>query len=332
MNEDGIKQFLRQLDARNVKREGKWVQCSCLLAPYTHDKGTDSSPSMGVSIHEEDQSKYHCFTCKRKGTLVGLLEELEKYTGEDWSDLKEQFGVSELFGPPAMDWKRRRSGKGRKERLPEPLSEDYIDLYDPAEGHWYAKERGIFRATCRALQLRIDPDNRGAERLLFPVRDPKGRLYGFTGRATDRNVKLRVRDYHGLKKELLLLGAHRVTPETKRLAITEGPIDWARLCQNLPYPEVVPVAVLTSSVTPSQLAILKSFSLPVVNFLDPDSAGLLGAKKMAEKLLPHMPVLATRWPKGWNPSNDAADLTKAEAKRMYETAHLYVLPQERRKR
>ena len=329
MNEEGIKDLLRALDARNVKREGKWIMSSCLLAPYTHEKGSDSTPSMGVSIHEDSKSIYHCFTCKEKGTLIHLLEKLEKFTGEDWSDLKDQFGASELFGAPVPAWGRRRRAKDASERLGEPLSEDYIDLYDPAEGHPYARERGIFRRTCRDLQLRIDPDNRGVERLLFPVRDPRGRLFGFTGRATDKEGQPKVRDYHGLKKQLLLIGSHRVTPETKRIAITEGPVDWARLCQNLPYPEIVPMGTLFSGLTNAQRAILKSISLPVMNFMDRDAAGQAGARDMAEQLLPHMPFLATKWPEG---RSDAAELTKREARDMAETARLYSLPHARKKR
>ena len=323
MDEAGIREFLAEVGARNVKKENGWIMSSCLLAPWTHETGTDSSPSMGVSVHEDDKSIFNCFTCKKRGTLMHLLEQLEEYTGEDWSDLKEGFGIGEEFGAPLGGWARAKAQ--REEPEPPPLEAEYENLYEQPRGHPYARKRGVRNVTFRALGLQVDPDNRGVERILFPVRDRDGALRGFTGRACTEGVNPKVRDYHGLPKRSVLLGLHRVTSETERICITEGPFDWARLCQFFmtQYPQVVPVATLYSGLTNRQEALLKALSLPVVDFMDRDEAGRQGAVDMAQRLMTSVPFLTTTpWPKG---PKDAATLTGTQARHLLKYAKLFAL-------
>ena len=57
--------FLNALGVENPTVTGGWVRASCPLAPWTHKKGTDTSPSFGIRISASDDvdSIWHCFSC-----------------------------------------------------------------------------------------------------------------------------------------------------------------------------------------------------------------------------------------------------------------------------
>ena len=65
------------LDLKNVEIiNKKEMRCSCPLAPWTHDRGTDSKPSFGFKIADNGQIVYNCLSCKAKGRLSNLVDEL----------------------------------------------------------------------------------------------------------------------------------------------------------------------------------------------------------------------------------------------------------------
>lgn len=292
MGKDDIVALLTQLDGKQITQVNDWVMCSCPLAFHFHESGGDKTLSFGISIHEEDTSIFHCFTCHNKGPVTHLIKLLDKYSPDDYSDMLEDVEATESFGTPARLWDDVKMGRKRKNKLGEPLDIQYLDIYDSAEGQWYLHDREIDDETCKRLQLKFDPeDSQGEPRVLFPIFDPCGNHYGYTGRAIYSDVDPRVRDYHGLKKALVLLGAHLVKNSDKVLLV-EGPFDYARGWQF----DQPTVASLFSSLTHEQAEILIKLNKPVYGFLDNDKAGREGSRNAAELLMKHVPYLAVAWP------------------------------------
>lgn len=317
MDREGIHDFIRgTIQDYDTKDEGEWVMTHCPMAAWTHPHGSDRNMSFGIKVNEYDQSIYNCYTCKSKGTLMMLLEELGGYTGDNFDTEIEGLKNGELLNATLPEWGKRSTFDSKWKGLPDPVSNDYLDIYDGASDHKYLRARGIDNDTVERLGLVIDPDDKGHERILFPVFDVGGRFFGYTGRATGDGVEPRIRDYFGLPKRHLLLGAERIRYEyASSITLVEGLFDYARLSTFT----VNICAVMHSGVTPQQAAILKDFGLPIYVMFDNDKAGQEGALQVKEVLGQHVPLMKVRYPKG---KNDPGELSADEYYEMIEDARL----------
>ncbi len=295
MDKEGIQDLLAEISggASDTKEIHGWVSTHCPLAPWTHEKGTDRNMSFGVKIKEDGASIYNCFTCKSKGTLPMLLDRLSYYSGEDYSGLSSDVLDDELLGAPPPSWERRsRSTKLLK--LGAPVSDEFLDIFELALGHEYLKFREVGDDTVSDLGICVDPDDKGQERILFPVYSVDSKFYGYHGRAVEDGVDPKSRDYFGLPKRALLMGADLINPrKDKFVALVEGPMDFVRL-----YIYDVPaVAALHSTLTQEQASILKGLGLPIYVFFDDDKAGKEGVEVVKKMLVKHVPVFTVRYPK-----------------------------------
>jgi hypothetical protein len=298
VDRQGIKNLIRTVAGPNIPfaDHDQWVGFPCVFAPYKHASGKDSKPSAGVSVHASGTSIFRCYTCTTPGvTLEWFLKELDRYTGEVPASLIRDAADEEFYGGRLQEWGARDRSE-MPATLAEPLDkETYLDLYDEAHDHPYVKFRGISARAGKRLQLLYDPsDSEGDERILFPVFAPNGDLHGFTGRAIHSDARLKVRDYHGLKKSLLLLGSHLIDPrKDKYVLLVEGLFDYAMMV-NYGLPAV---ASMMAALTKAQADILKTFGLPVYSMYDNDKAGDNARRTMKELLCRHIPVLKTRFPR-----------------------------------
>ena len=161
MDRTEIHEMLREVVGPNavIVNHTGWINLCCPLAPWTHVGGRDASPSAGISIKDGGTSIFHCLGCKEKGTIPWLLRELEKYTGESYKSLINSIEDGEFIGGSLPEW-----GSRLIDRTPERfLSNDYIELYDSAVGHWYLQQRGILRSTTKSMGLLVDPGDRFPE-------------------------------------------------------------------------------------------------------------------------------------------------------------------------
>lgn len=297
-----------------------WVSIPCPLAQWTHDRGKDSRPSAGISV--ADQSIFNCFSCHKKGTLSWLLRQLERYTGEEFGGLISSLEEDSYFGGVLPEW----GGRAIEPPMQALDAGLYLSLYDSAVGHPYLLSRGVSRDATTKMQLLFDPGDGGDPRIVFPVFGLDGLLYGFSGRAIEPKAALKVKDYYGLPKRKLLLGAHLLSG-ADFVILVEGLLDYAKLVTyGLPA-----VAMMGSSLTQHQADILLQVGKPVYIFHDQDSAGIDARDRAGEMLCRHLPTMKVRYPKestvetpegGLRPPVDPAELTKAQALGMLRDARL----------
>ncbi len=336
MDRASIKDVMRDVFGANFPMQdiGGWVSMRCILSPWTHAGGADSNPSAGVSVQDNGTSVYNCFSCHKPAPLHAALAQYAEYTGEDLDDLIEELSEREYLGPRSLpDWDTLKSGSEKIVQM--PLDEGiFMDLYDPAAGHPYLKERGISNTTANKLELMFDPRDPadGYPRILFPVRGPDGLLYGFSGRDVTGKARLKVRDYQGLEKAQNLLGAHLVTNDNPdKVLLVEGLFDYAN-CHQQGY---CGCAVMHSTLTQAQAEIVRDFGKPTYLFYDNPKIDKAGrdAVEIAGKLLSnYVPTMRVRYPEieiednspeGFHLAKDPGDLIASEIEDMIADARIY---------
>jgi len=312
MRKEDIKSLLKDVMGPNTKfiKAPGWVMCKCPMARWTHQKGADNTPSFGVHIHNDETSIFNCFTCKKKGPMSYFLKLMETYTGENYAKVIRALENDEAYQAELPEWDvcRERTAV----TVLEPVPPEFLDIFEPIdEVPEYLENRGITRMqTIANARLRIDPDNDGTERIIFPVYGLDGLLYGFTGRATNDTTNPKVRDYFGLPKKDLLLGLHRITSDTNYVVVVEGLFDYLAGVEN-DYPAL---AVMHSTLTAAQADILKVIGLPTYLLYDDDKAGREGTQKAIQALRGYVPVMRCAYPRYTNDKapKDPAEMTEHE--------------------
>lgn len=325
MDRPAIKELVREVLGPNIVLvdHPEWVGMHCPLARWTHAGGSDSKPSAGISVKEDETSVFHCWSCGSKGKVSWLLAELEKYTGDSWAKLAKSIEDGEYLGGTLPEWGSKKVAKKEFKFLDKAV---YLDLYDTAVGHPYLTERQISEEATEIMGLLHDPaDSMGDERILFPVYSRGGDLFGFTGRAVWGSVDPKVRDYHGLPKRSVLLGAHLIQEDDPYVIVVEGLFDYATMVEN----DMPGVAAMHAGLTADQVKILLDIGKPVVWMFDNDEAGIKATKAAIKVIGNHLPMSVVEYPKRYTGTGrkqvclkDPAECTRKELVAMVAGAKL----------
>ncbi len=286
------------------------------LCPFHKEK----TPSFTVV---EDKGFYHCFGCGAHGNAVDFVMAVENLS---FSEALER--LAELAGLPAparaaprapapdpglvavqnaaLRFFRRQlrgeaGGTARAYLARRGFSNDTIETFELG----YAPPgRDTLRSALLAegfaepllleaglLAVREEEGtsyDRFRHRLIFPIRDERGRLVGFGGRALgeSRAKYLNSPETPLFRKGRLLFHLHRAREaarRSRRLLVVEGYTDVLSLAQ-AGLPEAV--APLGTALTPEQLRLLwRTADEPLLCF-DGDAAGLRAAWRAALRALP----------------------------------------------
>lgn len=304
MDRADIHLFIKAMNGVNapVDDHAKWVNTTCPLAFALHEKGADHSPSFGISI-DSMSSRVHCFTCGSKGTLPNLVRKLSRLSNRSYPKLEEYVEAEEIGGI-TPEW----SEEDAEDNSASIVSDDTIYMYDLAGEHDYLIGRDISAEVADRLGLRVDTTEDtidGRERILFPVytlQNSEIKLAGFTGRATDNEKVLKVKDYHGLVKTEALLGIEHIKDEHEFIIVVEGLFAYARLsAYGLPV-----VAIMGSNMSTGQARMLLELGKPVYLMFDADKAGDKAVNQTIELLDGYLPIYLPEypdWAEGLDPDN-----------------------------
>lgn len=281
MDEPSARKILAKLGVKVLaKSDAGWLQARCPLAPWTHAKGTDKHPGFGVKINDAGISAYDCRACKYHGRLSGLVRVMEEFSGRRFEGLAVEADRADMAGAFGSSFDSINSMLNAEFEEPEVVDEVAIEgIYPPvtqvAEAMDYLAGRGIGPGTADLLGMCYDPDD---FRVMFPVRGRRGELYGFTGRSILREEHYpyrhypKVRDYLGLPKRLLLLGAHLWQPGKPAFAV-EGLMGFASLVEQGVREIANPLCLMGSEVTPGKAYGLAELEANVYLMPDNDAAG-----------------------------------------------------------
>ena len=299
------------IDARlTLKKAGKNYQALC---PFHNEK----TPSFSVA---PDKQFYHCFGCGASGTALTFLMEFDRL---EFVEAVET--LARLVGVEVP-----REGGGRPQRDHTDLFEVLGDasrhfrkcLKASPEAIEYLRGRGLSGEVARDFGIGFAPDawdglrkalsrhpegklleagllirndsgrvyDRFRGRIMFPIRDTRGRVIGFGGRvfggdgngpkylnSPETEVFHKGRELYGLYE------ARRALRRLDRLLVVEGYMDVVALAQ---AGIANSVATLGTSATPDHFRKLYRYTEEVVCCFDGDNAGRQAAWRALESALP----------------------------------------------
>jgi DNA primase len=300
----------------DLRRQGaRWVG----LCPF-HEERT---PSFSVDAQEK---LYHCFGCGVGGDTIKFVEEKEGLGfAEAVELLAERYGVElqrEKEDPRAEARRQQRRRLGELLDRTAAFYAQYLwDSEEAARARSYLAERGLGEEVLRAFAVGYAPSawdtvllrgqragfnvgelravglaqrgrgggeyDRFRSRIMFPIRDRRGRTLGFGGRAmrSDQGAKyVNTAETDFFHKSQMLYGIDLAKDEiakSGRAVVAEGYTDVLALHQ-AGVDEAV--CVMGTAITEEQVAALSGMVDEVVLALDADSAGqeaMLRAQRVA---------------------------------------------------
>ncbi len=300
----------------DLRRQGaRWVG----LCPF-HEERT---PSFSVDAQEK---LYHCFGCGVGGDTIKFIEEKEGLGfAEAVELLADRYGVElerEREDPRAEAKRQQRRRLGELLDRTGSFYAAYLwDSDEAAKAREYLAERGLGEAVLRAFDVGYAPSawdkvllrgqragfkveelrgvglvqrgrgggeyDRFRSRIMFPIRDRRGRTLGFGGRAmrSDQGAKyVNTAETDFFHKSRMLYGidlAKGAIAKEGRAVVVEGYTDVLALHQ-AGIEEAV--GVMGTAITDDQVASLSGMVDEVILALDADSAGqeaMLRAQRVA---------------------------------------------------
>jgi DNA primase len=298
------------IDARvPLKKTGANYQARC---PFH----TEKTPSFSVS---RDKQFYHCFGCGAHGNAIGFLMDYERQTFvEAIETLADTLGIPvprEADAPEALaslsplyDILAQAAAFYARQLREHPQAQRAVD---------YLKARGLSGAIAKRFQLGYAPPGwsnlpselpqdllsnagllasndsgqtyeRFRDRVIFPIRDRRGRVVGLGGRVLgdDKPKYLNSPETAVFKKHQEVYGLHELLEtlrKPERILVVEGYMDVIALAQHgIPYA----VATLGTATSADHAVLLFRYARELVFCFDGDNAGRNAAWKALEASLP----------------------------------------------
>ncbi len=315
-----IDQLLSRVDVVDVinqrvplQRAGHEYKARC---PF-HDEKT---PSFTVSPAKQF---YHCFGCGAHGTAIGFLME---YEGLSFPEAVEELAAGAgLEVPREIAFEQGpdlRPLHDLLERAARWFEEQLRHHPAAPEAAAYLKQRGLSGETARTFRLGFAPPgwrnllealggearadllvkagllsegngrryDRFRNRIIFPIRDTRGRVVGFGGRVLGDDTPKYLNSpetpvFHKGRELYGLWEARRALKKLPRLLVVEGYMDVVALAQ---FGIRNAVATLGTATTPEHLEKLFRATPEVVFCFDGDRAGREAAWKALQTALPFM--------------------------------------------
>src|SRR5690348_3631000 len=327
-----------------IRAGREWKAC----CPFHNEK----TPSFTVN---DDKGFYHCFGCGAHGDAIRFLTDQR---GMPFMDAVKELAAKAGMDVPAPD-PQAKERADRTATLTDVMAEvakwysEQLAGLAGAEARDYLKRRGIEPDVVQRFGLGFAPDSRSAlkraldrlgedklvetgmlikpeeggatydrfrGRLMFPIRDPRGRVIGFGGRILGAGEPkyLNSPDTPLFDKGRTLYNIDQASPASrtaKRLIVVEGYMDVIAL-DRAGIAEVV--APNGTAVTEAQLERMWRLDPSPIMCFDGDSAGRKAAIRAALRALPHITPERTLRFVELPPGQDPDDVIRTGGREAFE--------------
>ncbi|MDH5368758.1 MAG: DNA primase [Gammaproteobacteria bacterium] len=309
-----------------LKKKGKEYSACC---PFHSEK----TPSFTVS---QGKQFYHCFGCKANGSAIGFLMEYEHLSFPDAiEELARSQGIDVPYeGGQRPDPVAKKEQMDLYDLMQETTQYYQQQLRQHEQAHTavdYLKQRGLSGEVAKDFGIGFAPDgwdnllkalgttperekalvstgmliqkdngqcyDRFRDRIMFPIRDRRGRCIAFGGRIlpkdqpnTDKEGAKYLNSpetplFHKGRELYGLYEARQALRDIPRLMVVEGYMDVVALAQ---FDVRYAVATLGTATTPDHLQRLFQLTSEVVFCFDGDRAGKDAAWRALQTCLPEM--------------------------------------------
>lgn len=307
------------IDARvKLKKQGKDFQACC---PFHSEK----TPSFTVSAEKQF---YHCFGCGAHGNAIDFLMQYDKLEFvESIEELASLYGMEVPYESGSTEGQPERHQRENSYQLLAQISQLYQrTLLQPVAQHarQYLQKRGLTEQIVQRFAIGYATSNtvlrlaegdlrqhkalidagllvskeqgrgrlydRFRDRVMFPIRDKRGRVIGFGGRvigdALPKYLNSPETDvFHKGRQLYGLYEARQDNDKPPHLLVVEGYMDVVALAQ---YDISYAVASLGTSTTADHIQLLFRSTDHVICCYDGDRAGREAAWRALETALPYM--------------------------------------------
>jgi DNA primase len=303
---------------RRKSNQGKgdlWAPC-----PFHHEKT--------ASFHVDDRKGfYYCFGCQAKGDLLAFVQETENVGFMEAVEIlaREAGMTMPAPDPKAAEKADRMTELARATEAAVGFFRLQLRTQGASAARAYLERRGLSAETLERFEIGYAPASRDAtlkaltakgireadlleagivtrpdrgnpydafrDRIMFPIRDARGRCIGFGGRALDPDAQakyLNTRETPLFDKGRALYNhgpARAAAGRGQPLIVAEGYMDVIAL---VAAGFEAAVAPLGTAITEEQLQMLWRISGEPVIALDGDRAGLKAAMRLVDLALPHL--------------------------------------------
>lgn len=294
-----------------LKKRGKEYIACC---PFHSEK----SPSFTVS---QNKQFYHCFGCGAHGTALSFVMEYERL---DFVDAIEALAAEYHMEVPREqgNFEHQQEDKTPIYDVLEKAATSYAtELKTSQRAIDYLKQRGLSGEVAKIFQMGYVPDSwdfilaqhatndenkaaclkaglsieknpqkhydRFRDRIMFPIRDRRGRVIGFGGRILDKGEPKYLNSpetpvFHKGEELYGLYEARQAVKDLRRIIIVEGYMDVVALAQHgIPYA----VATLGTATSHEQISKLFRIVPELIFCYDGDAAGKKAAWRALENSL-----------------------------------------------
>lgn len=337
-----------------LRKTGKNYSACC---PFHEEK----TPSFTVS---PDKQFYYCFGCRASGNAIGFVMEHDRLEFPIAVEHLAKLAGMEVPQDETRESRFDQQRKALYALLEQASDFYQIQLRQHAGAETaarYLRERGLSGEISRRFGIGFAPpgwDNllkhlgiddhriellnlagllvdrpeenkrydRFRHRIVFPIRDARGRVIGFGGRVLgdDKPKYLNSPEtpvFHKGRELYGLYEANQALPHLPRLLVVEGYMDVIALAQ---HDIANAVATLGTAITPEHLEKIFRHSSEVVFCFDGDNAGRSAARRALEVCLPAMTDgRSARFlflPQGEDPDTLVRRLGTAEFNRLVDNA------------
>lgn len=309
--------LLESTDIKNISESGGEISFSCPSADHFHG---DTSPSARMNSRT---TAFICHGCGKRGNAITFLA-WHKSIPETVARrlLEERYGggaisagvgnledmVKKIMNPEVLEEEKRISPDDSwLDKFHVDWSIDnYTGLGNIME---YMFNRGFTAKTLNDWDIGFDVKS---ERITIPIRDHKGNLIGFKGRAWRENTIPRYMilgdnrnqnryGFQPYQKSHYVFGLDRYNEFIiKQAILVEGELNVIAMDQK-GFHETLGIA--GSEFSDKQCELVRSHCESLILFLDNDKAGSKGIRKVIEMLSPYMSLMVVQ-----NAPGDAAEL------------------------
>ena len=276
-------QILDLFDQSKLKKIGYEFAAQC---PWHQDR----RPSLSIS---PQKNFAFCHVCARGVDAIGWVQDQQGLTfSEAVIELAKGSGI-EVKAENDEDSERfeaERQERAKLYREAESNRDRFIDLFWESEkAQSYLEGRGLSVETIVDWELGWN-----GQRVMFPLRDQRGKTVGFTGRVLDDSIPKYKNSQNSLiyQKAELVFGLDKALPEITRtghVVITEGQFDVIRLWQ-----EGIRNVIAVSGSSLTQGMIERLVRAGRVQRITLCFDGDLGGEKAAERAINELQGLALR--------------------------------------